>query len=132
MACPDDKSGMPTIKITSFIVLLMTTHTLHAEVFTHQYERSKSEKIEIVTVDNMKVSESCSKNKKSCFALFDRKKVSVHKKTKLRGNPASIYCHEKGGFSSIFKDEKNNEYDFCRFEKDFYVDSWDLYKRYAK
>lgn len=128
----DDKSGMLTIKITSFIALLISLNTLHAEVFTHQYERNKSQKIEIVTVDDMKVSEACSKYKKSCFSSFDRKKISVHKKTKLKGNPASIYCHEKGGRSLIFRDAKNNEYDFCKFEKDFYVDSWDLYKRYAK
>lgn len=119
-------------KIIIILITLVITGTLQAEVFTHQYERNKSETIEMVTVDDMQVSQSCSKDKKTCWPYFKNTKIKKHKKTKLKGNPASIFCNEIQGESRIFKDNKNNEYDFCKFKDDFYVDSWDLYKRFNK
>lgn len=86
----------------------------------------------MISVDGLNVSESCSKNKKSCWKYFDQKVKNPHVKTKLKGNPASIFCGEINGVSAIVKDSKNNEYDFCRFQKDYYVDSWDLFKRRNK
>lgn len=127
----DDKYGMQ-FKIKILFITFVISNALHAEVFTHQYERNKSESIEIVTVDGMQVSQSCSNDKKNCWASFKNIKFKKRKKTKLLGNPASIFCNDIKGESRIFKDSKNNEYDFCKFKKDFYVDSWDLYKRFNK
>jgi hypothetical protein len=131
MACLDDKQVMQ-LTIRLIIGLLLSTSALHAEVFTHQYERNKSEKIQMVLVDGMNISESCSKNIKSCWKYFNQKIKNSHVKTKLKGHPASIFCSEVNGISLIVRDSKNNEYDFCKFETDFYVDSWDLLERRNK
>ena len=81
----------------------------------------------------MKVSDECLIKSKICDSYTDGLPANSKKQTShWRGNPASQFCENKGGSSVILKDEKSNEYDYCKFEEDFFIDSWDLYERSKK
>jgi putative hemolysin len=93
----------------------------------------KATKIEISFLDGVKVNDDCLKNKKECLLIMNKSVKPVIQSHKLSiGNPASEFCHAAGGASAILEDQKHNEYDFCLFEKKYYVDSWDFYKKYKK
>ena len=47
-------------------------------------------------------------------------------------NPASVYCKEVGGTSSIKKDAQGNEYGMCTLPNGQQVNEWDLFRQANK
>lgn len=90
-------------------------------------------KVAIHKWEGMRVNAECVQGPKECLAVLAKAPVKAEEKGpgKTVGHPASKFCAAKGGRSAIFEDQKHNQYDYCIFEK-FYVDSWDLYRKYKQ
>lgn len=112
--------------------LFLFTRSAYSEELLYQFSKNTKIEISIVTVLGMKVSESCQKNQKACFKLFETKKNRIRKAKGFRGNPASSICDELSGSSAILKDAKSNEYEYCLFGENYFIDSWDLYRKFNK
>lgn len=97
-----------------------------------QITKSETRRVRIKSLDELRVSTNCFDKKKSCQKFFSAKQNIIHYKSKLSGNPASIFCAEKKGVSVILRDDKKNEYDFCQFNDEYLIDSWDLFRKYNK
>lgn len=98
----------------------------------YQLEKNKTETISIVLINDMKVNNECLKNKKMCLDILSVPVKSKLIEEKLSGNPASIFCFNKKGESIILRDNKFNEYDYCKFPGGMMVDSWDFFGKYKK
>lgn len=123
---------MKIFKISFLTLILMMTqgHSLELYLFTTP---KNSQKIEITKLEGVKVNSECQKDKIHCLELLNKpvkNPVQSHKESV--GNPASDFCHAAGGSSAILEDKKHNEYDFCLFDKKYFIDSWDFYRKFKK
>ncbi len=129
---------MKTIHLTSILSFLIFSSALFAadapapQELIYQRDKKISEKIQIKILNKMKVNVGCFVMAKQCTEFINKKAVPEKNKTGLKGNPASLHCSAIGGESIILKDVKNNEYDYCRFQGMYMVDSWDLYESSKK
>lgn len=98
----------------------------------YQFDKKTSEKIIITNFHGMNASESCLKSATECSRLIDKKKIKIAKVPGLKGNPASNACEEASGTPVILKDAKYNDYEYCLFGKNYFIDSWDLLDRSKK
>lgn len=87
--------------------------------------------VKTIKVQNAEVSENCAKK---CTAL---EKLAAKPSSpgenpvpQWTGHPASVFCQSIGGMNRIFKNSKNQEYDFCEFKDKSYIDAWDLFYKH--
>ncbi|MBC7712910.1 MAG: DUF333 domain-containing protein [Rhizobacter sp.] len=99
---------------------------------TYQARKNSSENISIKVLNKLRVNDNCFARKNECLTFINKKIEKTKKEGPFKGNPASSYCISADGDSIILKDKKNNEYDYCRFDGNFLIDSWDLYESSKK
>jgi hypothetical protein len=118
----------------SILTLLFSTQILGAE-FTRYLDKNKPLAIQILEKEKLHINENCFKHFKECES-FLKKNANPHatadKNHNLIGHPAGEFCTNSNGKPEIFFDAKNNQYDFCNFNEQYIVDSWDFYNRYRK
>ena len=92
------------------------------------------QKLSIQKLQGLQVNKECAANSKACLAVLSQaptKSLGQGPEGTV-GHPASKFCGVKGGSSVILVDEKHNQYDYCIFQGKYFVDSWDLYRKYKK
>lgn len=95
------------------------------------YQIFKTKKFE-----TLELSESCFKTKKpKCeayeFAQIKPKDLSI--KAPGMNNKSAIHCEAVGGRNLLALDNKNNQYNFCRFADGSMVNSWSMnYKHFPQ
>ena len=95
------------------------------------YQVFKTKKIE-----KLELSESCFKTSKpKCeayeFAQIKPKDLSI--KAPGMNNKSAIHCEAVGGRNLLALDNKNNQYNFCRFSDGSMVNSWSMnYKHFPQ
>lgn len=117
---------------TAAIVCMMSV--AHADQTLKYFNNDKYELMKIKTFQKANLNEACFKaGKPNCKAwtVFNGSpKERTKSKTPLAGNPAANYCWDVGAKNRILKAQNNDEYDFCVFDDNSMIDSWDLYYKH--
>ena len=83
--------------------------------------------------DRLELSEGCFKKAKpACLALeFSQiKPRKLELKAPGMNNMSAIHCEEVGGRNLLALDNKNNHYNFCRFNDGSMVNSWSMHYKH--
>lgn len=121
---------------TLLIHLFFTTPSLVlGETLSLRLPDNKHINYEVQSVDGLMVSKACAENSRQCMDLLKKHTNSLKKQNerkKLMGHPASEYCQMSGGKNIILEDDKLNQFDFCFFENNYGIDSWQMLKKFKK
>lgn len=121
------------IKIQYILLLLLATTLCASTSYGESLKVAKNgkyESIQVIKYQTFNITSDCAKNK--CLALEATKKKVVTKVSRvpLLGNPASTYCKSAGGVSRILIGQDKKQYDYCMFQDESMIDSWDLYYKH--
>lgn len=118
-----------------FYVATSMAAAMASDFFIYWIDSNKSEKIAISKMEGLSVNDSCAREKKECFSAIEQgllENSSIKKDKSQAGNPASLFCQRIKGINIILQDERKNEYDYCKLDNKYLIDSWQLYKKYKK
>lgn len=107
--------------------MLVSIQAFASQSFTMKTE-GKDKSLKIVKLEGVNFSKDCEKKKCQAYKTYKSPKKVELKPSALAGNPASKFCGAQGGTGIILRDDKNRQYDFCRFEDESLVDAWGLYE----
>lgn len=95
------------------------------------YQVFKTKKFE-----KLEISESCFKNDKPHCEAYEFSKIKpkdLSIKAPGMNNTSAIHCEAVGGRNLLALDNKNNQYNFCRFSDGSMVNSWSMnYKHFPQ
>ncbi len=115
-------------------ILVFSVSSAHADQTLKYFNNDKYSDVKIKTYEKANLTESCFKGgKPNCKAwtTFNAKaKTPTKNPTPLAGNPAALYCWDVGAKNRILKAQNGDQYDFCVFDDNSMVDSWDLYYKH--
>ncbi|MBO9666713.1 MAG: DUF333 domain-containing protein [Bdellovibrio sp.] len=116
------------------IAFLLSFAAQAGEFSLRYYNNDKYELVKITEVQKTRVTSNCIKNgKPSCkaWSIFLGKPFKVSaQKVPLLGNPAAHYCWDVGAKNRILKADNNEQTDYCVFDDNSMIDSWDLYYKH--
>jgi len=86
--------------------------------------------------EKLEISESCFKNDKPHCEAYEFSKIKpkdLSVKVPGLNNTSAIHCEAVGGRNLLALDNKNNQYNFCRFSDGSMVNSWSMnYKHFPQ
>lgn len=116
------------------MVLLIASSAAHADQTMKYFNNDKYEQRKIKTYQKANLNEACFKaGKPSCKAwtvYMAKAKTPTKNPTPLAGNPAALYCWDVGAKNRILKAQNGDQSDFCVFDDNSMIDSWDLYYKH--
>jgi putative hemolysin len=122
------------MKCLALLILFLFSQVAYSlELYRFIDDKNPKMIVTIYDLDGMSVNEKCFKEKAKCLTFFiektKHKKMFVKDKIQI-GHPASENCSTLSGASEIFTDKENNQHDYCVFKEGYFIDSWNLLKRF--